>query len=171
MSGLKGIQPCPNMSDARLRRLTQVLGANAESIVTAPLAISNHQISLSMGNGLVITSGSLLVSLATNSGLQFSSGGLQVKSGNGIIVAADVSVNLDTNPALAFTSAKLGVKVKANGGITKDADGLSVAAASASYKGGVLQGAAVTSASSNLDIVGQFNALLTSLRNAGTIST
>lgn len=53
--------------------------------------------------------------------------GAGVSGGDGIDVTASViSTDLATNPGLEISSSKIRVKIKANGGVTRDGDGLSV---------------------------------------------
>lgn len=65
------------------------------------------------------------VELDTTPGLEYNSGKLRVKAGEGIALdASGTNVDLDTTPGLEFNSSKL--RVKAGTGITLDASGTNV---------------------------------------------
>ena len=72
-------------------------------------------------------SGNPIIYLANGSSFVPGAGAGTILGGDGIDVTASViSVDLDTNSGLEINSAKLRAKVKAGGGITRDADGLAV---------------------------------------------
>ena len=72
-------------------------------------------------------SGNPIIYLANGSSFVPGAGAGTILGGDGIDVTASViSVDLDTNSGLEINSAKLRAKVKAGGGITRDADGLSI---------------------------------------------
>ena len=82
--------------------------------------------------GLATDSNGLNIDRAANSGLAFAGQKILVAAGDGIAVGNQVDVDLATDPGLQFQSGALRVKVKAGGGVTRDADGLSVSAGVAS---------------------------------------
>lgn len=67
-------------------------------------------------------------------------GTLIIDAGEGLdsSEAGGLFVDLAATPGLEFSSAQLRVKIKANGGIVRDADGLSIAVATTTFLGGVL---------------------------------
>jgi hypothetical protein len=77
-------------------------------------------------DGLSIDTGDLSSDLAGD-GLVANGGAIDVNPGDGIEVVSDkVAVALATNPALEFETGELRVKIKADSGIVRDADGLSI---------------------------------------------
>lgn len=113
--------------------------------------------------------------LATNPGLEYTSGTLRIKAYNGIALSASgVAVDLATNPGLEFSSGKL--RIKAYDGIALSADGAAVDLATdpgLEFSGGQLQakvGNTLQRTASGLDIAWEYDSGWTAL-NLNTLKT
>ena len=95
----------------------------------AGLAQSGNTLSIAQGGTtLTIAADQLDVNLATNGGLQDSSGvGIQLDTNPGLqLGAGGISINLDTNPGLALGAGGISVQLDTNPGLQLGASGLSL---------------------------------------------
>jgi len=147
MSGLRGISRLPRTQDPRARRNAAALASDVSFVGGGNVIVVDGAgfLSVTLGAGLENAAAALAIDLATDPGLEFSSGDLQVKikASSGVVRDADglsvavgdglefatgaLAIDLATDPGLEFSSGDLQVKIKAAGGVVRDVDGLSVA--------------------------------------------
>lgn len=105
-------------TDTRQRRaLQRLLNRPAETL------------GITAGNGISFSGSNINIDLRdTTPCLELSATGIGVIVGDGLAQAsAGVVIDLATDPGLEFSTGNLRVKIKTDGGVTRDSDGLSVA--------------------------------------------
>lgn len=100
---------------------------------------------------LLATAEATLFLVAPDNGLGTDSQGrITISLGDGLAISTgDIVVDLDSDPGLEFNSGDLRVKIKADGGVVRDGDGLSLSAATTTVIGGVQQAEARADSTQN----------------------
>lgn len=127
----------------RLRGSQRQVGNDPRARRNASALSLNFQ--LAGGDGALAqdpTTGEITLSLGTLSGLSQTGGALNVVV-QGVLAIDASGVTLTLGQGVEDASGALQVQVKTDGGIVRDADGLSVNAATATVRGGVKQLAAI----------------------------
>lgn len=145
MAGLRGQVREPG-ADPRARRNSQNLAEQVDFVDPAGVISIDGDgylaLALASDGGLTVASSELTLDLDTDPGLALSASGLTaVVQGVLDIDASGIKLVLAADPGLEDSSG-LRVKIKTDGGVVRDADGLSLAAATTLVIGGVNQAAA-----------------------------